>query len=69
MKCLEFEYFFCFFFIRWYLGSVLWSGKLKIKVVWNYIESNILVIVNGIVIDVFERILDVLKLVNYKLYI
>ena len=58
-----------FYSIRWYLGSALRSGKLKIKVVRNSTESNIPVIANGVETDALERIPDASKPVNLNFYI
>lgn len=69
MKCLEFERFLRFLFIRWYLGSALRSGKLKIKVVRNLTESNIPAVANGIATDALDRIPDASKPVNHSFYI
>lgn len=52
-----------YFFVRWYLGSALRSGKLKIKVLRNSTESNISPIANGVA-TALERIPDASKPVN-----
>ena len=55
------------FFIRWYLGSALRSGKLKIKVVRRS-ESNIPPMANGVSTAVLERIPDASKTVNLNFF-
>ena len=51
------------FFYRWYLGSALRSGKLKILVVQNTAEDKNTALTNGVESPI-EKIPEALKPVN-----